>query len=194
MHPNNETFMLRERWETKSPEWLAANLRPVMPATRKWFKGWFREHLHGDLPQAESALDFGCGVGRLCEMLREASKLVDGYDLPKIIEFTKSKQTYDRLFSDWSEVSGRKYDFIFAAQVFQHMDSEELSGRLRDMKQMTDRLYVTSRWDMDESPCVKEVLHIVTEQGWRPLSLVGNLEGIPGAHWQGVFEPMPETP
>lgn len=52
--------------------------------------------------------------------------------------------------SDWTKVSHRKFDVVYAALVFQHIKEHYLRGYLKWLQGMTPALYVNSRRVLDD--------------------------------------------
>ena len=122
--------------------------------------------IDGDIHRS---LDFGCGVGRNFPLLRSFSNVVEGYDLPGMIEMCKREATADYLESDWSQVKSRRYDVIFASLVFQHILPETLAEYLRDMATMTRYVLVAGRTTFDEPVGQPTVWKFIESQGYRQL-------------------------
>jgi len=72
----------------------------------------------------ERILDFGCGAGRSLPYLEKyfpESELY-GYDLsPASLEIAAKHTPRAKLFSDWREIKGLRFDAIVAANVFHHI-------------------------------------------------------------------------
>lgn len=101
------------------------------------------------LKNGNKVLDFGCGIGRNYPLLKEYFSVVEGYDMPDMLERCKTfENRYDRLFSDWEEVG--EYDCIYAALVLQHIEKEELNCYLDKFIQISPRLHIWTRNYTDE--------------------------------------------
>lgn len=78
-----------------------------------------------------SALEIGCGIGRLVKPFRAQFHQVDGIDISaKMIEFAKtylSTSPNGQLFvnngADLSDLSDTRYNLVFSTLVFQHIRS-----------------------------------------------------------------------
>ncbi|MBY8964634.1 class I SAM-dependent methyltransferase [Algiphilus sp. NNCM1] len=80
--------------------------QPDDPGYRRFLQPLF-DALQPRLPAAAQGLDFGCGEGpALAEMLREA-----GHEVA----------LYDPLFQPDSRCLDRRYDFVTASEVFEHL-------------------------------------------------------------------------
>ncbi len=94
------------------------------------------DRLLGDL-QPRSALDFGCGVGRLTRALARRVPDVVGVDaaasMLRIAEANVPSATFTR------EVPGRRFDFVCSLIVFQHIPVAEGMAILDRLLGMTDR-------------------------------------------------------
>jgi trans-aconitate methyltransferase len=103
----------------------------------------------------EKALDFGCGVGRNTYPLTESFTTVVGFDFPNMVAMAKAREWGERrpLFtSSWDEVlAAGPYDVVLACLVLQHLDSDELTARLRELSAITPQLVVHSRTWIDRS-------------------------------------------
>ena len=97
-----------------------------------------------------SVLDFGCGLGRNFPYLATIAQAVTGFDLPPMIERCRAVTTVPvELTSDWSGLSDRRFDLIFASLVLQHIEPQACAAVLRDFARMTERVYVITRADSD---------------------------------------------
>ena len=99
----------------------------------------------------ESALDFGCGLGRNFPYLKTVTSRVEGYDLPSMIERCRTLATepVSDLTSDWAEVRNRRYALIFASLVLQHIDTDECRRYLADFTRMAPYVYLLTRTKTD---------------------------------------------
>ena len=94
--------------------------QPDDPAYRN-FLSRLADPLRACLPEGAAGLDFGCGPGpALAAMFREW-----GYEVA----------TYDKFYACHHEIFGRKYDFITATEVLEHLhrpgcELPRLFGRL----------------------------------------------------------------
>ena len=97
-----------------------------------------------------SVLDFGCGLGRNFPYFATIARAVTGFDLPPMIERCRAVTTVPvELISDWSGISDRRFDLIFASLVLQHIEPQACAALLRDFAKMTDAVYVITRADSD---------------------------------------------
>jgi 2-polyprenyl-3-methyl-5-hydroxy-6-metoxy-1,4-benzoquinol methylase len=108
-----------------------------------------------------SALDFGCGVGRNTNVLSKHFKSVIGYDLPNMILLVPNENKNKKInySSDWESLKSLKFDAVLASLVLQHIEESELNQYLYDISQMTDKLIMHSRTWIDHTKT--EVLPIV---------------------------------
>jgi SAM-dependent methyltransferase len=89
-----------------------------------------RTHALGFTFSRGSALDFGCGVGRLSQALCQHFDQVLGVDIaPSMIEQANKYNTYGERCQyflntreNLSELSTQKFDFIYSCRVLQHME------------------------------------------------------------------------
>lgn len=90
------------------------------------------------LPEGARGLEFGCGPGPvLAQMLRDSGFIMD---------------TYDPYFSPDPEVFTRKYDFITATEVFEHLFSPGMEiGRLFSLLKPNGTLGVMTRLYDDDT-------------------------------------------
>jgi 2-polyprenyl-3-methyl-5-hydroxy-6-metoxy-1,4-benzoquinol methylase len=109
----------------------------------------------------ETALDFGCGVGRNSVALAETYDKVIAFDLPSMIGLVPQENKLNNISytTDWDYVKGFKFNLALASLVFQHIDDAELNSYLKDLSQIVDRLVLHSRTWIDHS--ASQVLPIV---------------------------------
>lgn len=90
----------------------------------------FRRFLGVEL-RATSALDFGCGVGRLCEAMTECADAVTGYDVsPDMLQIARSRGSRVRYLD---ALPDERFDWINAFIVFQHIPPERGLGELKTL-------------------------------------------------------------
>lgn len=101
----------------------------------------------------QSALDFGCGVGRNSFAMAKVFDKVVGFDLPNMLAIVPEKNRLENISyeSDWSIVKQNKFDLTLASLVFQHIEDQELNNYLLDLQQITDKLVLHSRTWIDHS-------------------------------------------
>jgi len=88
-----------------------------------------------------TALDFGCGVGRLTQALPKYFDTVDGIDIaPSMIElansYNKCKDRVHYYLNDKNSLENFKdntYDFIYSVEVFQHMHPQYQENYLSEL-------------------------------------------------------------
>jgi 2-polyprenyl-3-methyl-5-hydroxy-6-metoxy-1,4-benzoquinol methylase len=119
---------------------------------------WFGSHeLVFDIDLSRLAiLDFGCGLGRNIDVLKTETNFVDGYDFPVMIDAIDegTKLKYSTLYTpaEWSDtLKYKKYDLIFCSLVLQHLSEETLIMYLEQFVNMTNSLYLVSRWYIDDN-------------------------------------------
>lgn len=103
------------------------------------------------LQPVRTVLDFGCGVGRNFPYLKEMASHVTGFDLPPMVERCRDLAPLpaDALSSDWGELTGRRYDLIFTALVFQHIEPDACRRYLIDIARMAPAVYLLTRASSD---------------------------------------------
>lgn len=84
----------------------------------------------GSMPNTSSALDFGCGVGRLVLPLSRRFDRVTGVDIsPTMIELAKSQVSSDPRIDFVEQLSAlepeRRYDLVHSYIVIQHIRPEQ---------------------------------------------------------------------
>jgi len=109
-------------------------------------------------------LDFGCGLGRSFPYLKSVARHVAGFDLAPMIERCRvlSSERVDILTSDWSDVSTRRFDLVFASLVLQHLETEACRPFLADFARMAPATYLLTRLQSDFGV---NVLKLVSESG-----------------------------
>ena len=115
------------------------------------------------LPPVKSVLDFGCGLGRNFPYLKAIARIVDGFDLPPMVDRCRAQgEPVNALVSDWSEVRTRRYDLVFACLVLQHLETDLCREMLVDFAAIAPYLYLLTRARSDfDVP----VLDQVSEEG-----------------------------
>ena len=100
-----------------------------------------------------SALDFGCGVGRNSYAMAEKFDKVVGFDLPNMLNIVPEKNKLSNIHyeSNWDIVKQNKFDVALASLVFQHIEDVELNNYLADLQQITDKMVLHSRTWIDHS-------------------------------------------
>jgi SAM-dependent methyltransferase len=95
---------------------------------------------HGIDVTPGSALDFGCGVGRLTQALAQRFEKVVGVDVsPRMVETAASLNRFpDRASYVWNDAphlrtfNDRSFDFIYTNIVLQHIMPDVTAGYLRE--------------------------------------------------------------
>ncbi|CAN5674349.1 hypothetical protein BH10CYA1_BH10CYA1_55140 [soil metagenome] len=122
-----------------------------------------------------TALDFGCGLGRLSQALAEHFEQVDGVDIaPSMIEqasVLNSHGTRVRYHlngkSDLSQFESKYFDFVFTALVLQHMPQKLQLGYMAEFMRILKS---------GGTAVFQAVLHNPNPEGVRPIKkLVRNM-------------------
>jgi SAM-dependent methyltransferase len=82
-------------------------------------------------------LDFGCGAGRSLTYLAEYFPKADliGFDLSEdSLRVAAVRQPNAILYSDWTSLQDKRFDLIFAANVFHHIPPSAQLGELEKCK------------------------------------------------------------
>ena len=89
-------------------------------------------------------LDYGCAVGFLMEGLKEAGcKFVDGYDISEwACEYARESG-----HNIVNSIVKNKYDILFALDVFEHMDDNEIYEAILDINPKTIIARIPSSMD-----------------------------------------------
>jgi SAM-dependent methyltransferase len=105
-------------------------------------------------------LDFGCGVGRNFPYLKSIARNVAGFDLESMIARCRSlaSQPVELLSSDWTEISGRRFDILFASLVLQHVETAICRKYLADFARMAPLIYIITRLQNDFGVNVLELI------------------------------------
>jgi SAM-dependent methyltransferase len=114
--------------------------------------------------RSEAVLDFGCGVGRNFPYLRSVATRVVGFDLPPMIARCRAlaPDAADELVDDWSLLSTRRFDVIYASLVLQHVETAACRAYLRDFARVAPAVYLLSRSDTDFG---QNMFELVAETG-----------------------------
>lgn len=131
----SELFYQGDYWQ-KMPQrehnFVAADLHPSWSQEKQEYL----EHTEIpqyvlDLTQKNSVLDFGIGMGRNYNYLKENFKEVYGFDTIGMIENLKEfRPEIKTLTSNWNVLLQKKYDLIYEITVFQHMPPQEFLHKL----------------------------------------------------------------
>lgn len=108
------------------------------------------------LPPVQSALDFGCGLGRNFPYLKQLARTVAGFDLPPMVDRCRQGGgggTIDLLSSDWQQLRALRFDLIVCSLVLQHIEPKPVGTFLHDFASMTPLVYLLTRTitDFDEN-------------------------------------------
>ncbi len=116
-----------------------------------------------ELPSAiDWVLDFGCGIGRSFPYLKSTARHIAGFDLQTMIERCRllAAESVDLLTHEWSEISARRFDLIYAALVLQHLEPATCERYLTDFTRMAPVVYLLTRLQSDFD---RNVLELVAE-------------------------------
>jgi trans-aconitate methyltransferase len=90
-------------------------------------------------------LDYGCGLGRNLQYLKDTFNSVLGYDLDEMIKKGRELDLPVETTSDWNRVKSFSADLIFDCTVFQHMDINILIEKLISLSTISSYLYSHTR-------------------------------------------------
>lgn len=117
-----------------------------------------------------TVLDFGCGVGRnavgMCDTYPKWH--ITGYDSDVMIERAKGyviDWSRISMTSDWAKLKHRRFDFVLAWTVFQHIHPDEVDQYAKDLLTMTDNLLIWGRWWIDLT-MPRESVFSIFERYW----------------------------
>ena len=96
----------------------------------------------------DSALDFGCGLGRNLPSIKKISGVVDGYDFPNMVDMA-GETCARKLYTDWGECRKNKYGVIVSFIVIEHIQPEYLVEYLKDFAIMSNYFYFDGRTWID---------------------------------------------
>lgn len=144
-------------------------------------------------------LDFGCGIGRNAIFLATnyPKWRIFGYDNDKMLDQMKnfSQQKYNKSISDiqnltivddWNIVKSKKFDYIYATLVFQHIKEDSLLTYLADIKIMTKNLLVFGRRYNDHSS--NNTWAILEKAGLLPINISYQRDGGPHEHSWCIYQ------
>jgi len=137
-------------------------------------------------------LDFGCGVGRSFPYLKSVARHVVGFDLEPMIARCRSlaSEPVDLLSSDWAEISGRRFDIVFASLVLQHIETDICRAYLADFARMAPVVYLLTRLQSDFGA---NVLELVNSAGLFEVEECVEAEHNPENHQLRQVGPRPFT-
>jgi SAM-dependent methyltransferase len=129
----------------------------------------------------DRVLDFGCGVGRNFPYLKSIAKHVAGFDLEPMIARCRelAPEPVDLLTSDWTAVSSRQFDLIYAGLVLQHVETDTCRARLEDFAKLAPTTYLLTRLQSDFG---RNVLGLVAESGAFKVEACTEVEHDPARH------------
>jgi SAM-dependent methyltransferase len=129
----------------------------------------------------EWVLDFGCGVGRSFPYLRTIATHVAGFDLEPMIARCRllATEPVDLLSADWSELSTRTFDLVFADLVLQHVEPDACRAYLTDFASMAPVTYLLTRLQSDFG---ENVLKLVADTGLFHAEVCAEVEHDPASH------------
>jgi SAM-dependent methyltransferase len=93
-------------------------------------------------------LDFGCGMGRNLNYLKDLCPNVFGFDTSIMLSNLMKTQNFNYNYvTEEFEKFGNyaPFDFIYECTVLQHMPPQEVLFRLMQMKHLTKYIYITTR-------------------------------------------------
>lgn len=127
------------------------------------------------------ALDFGCGLGRNFAYLNTVARHVAGFDLPPMIERCRAlaADSVALLSEDWSMLSSRRFDMIFAALVLQHVEPDACRRYLEDFARMAPLTYLLTRLQSDFG---ENILRVVGDSGLFDIEACAEVEHDPIRH------------
>ncbi len=129
----------------------------------------------------EWVLDFGCGVGRSFPYLTSIATHVAGFDLEPMIARCRmlAMETIDLLTADWSQLSTKRFDLVFADLVLQHVETDACKAYLGDFARMAPVTYVLTRLQSDFG---ENVLKLVAGTGLFEVEACAEAEHDPVSH------------
>ena len=94
----------------------------------------------------QKALDFGVGMGRNFDYLKENFKGVMGYDIPPMIErISSTRQNFGQFTSNWEEIKNNRFDLIYQAVVMQHIPIQDMIHKLIFISMISPYFYSVTR-------------------------------------------------
>lgn len=152
-----------------------------------------------------TVLDFGCGVGRNLLFLSNnlTRSTIYAYDNELMLDqaralaIKKYQQDLDKiknivLTANWFSTKKKKFDFVYATLVFQHIKEDVLSEYLSDIRMMTDTLLVHGRRYNDDmfNNKHKNTWEILEKNGFYPTYCDHKYitEGDPSEHFTCLYK------
>ena len=114
----------------------------------------------------QSAIDFGCGTGRVCNMMRQAGLEVVGVDIAENAVSENNGWTF-HLGCIWDLKLPAKADFIFSADVLEHIPTNMVDDTLANMAAHMGMGGYLQIAHFPDSGWNTGVLHLTVEEpGW----------------------------
>jgi SAM-dependent methyltransferase len=146
-----------------------------------------------DLPVTNGSkiLDFGCAKGYLVKAFRILGLESYGVDISEyaISKVDKDVEKYCKLCQDVKDIKKifgvKKFDWIIAKDVFEHIPEKQLSGTLEELSLISKKIFLViplGRNDSDQHFIVseynKDITHFTakTDKWWRNLFRKNNLK------------------
>ena len=109
----------------------------------------------------DKVLDFGCGLGRNFPTLEALFEEIHGFDtcpmVDKLVSIHEEEGLgYELLTCDWDAHKDNVFDCVFECTVLQHIPTEEVKSRLKDISQMTEYLVGNFRSFNDQNRDFKQ--------------------------------------
>lgn len=145
----------------------------------------------------QTVLDFGCGIGRNIDALRENFSNTNqyvGYDLPGMLSMMplETRCKYDRTTSNFNDIKSFRPRIIFASLVFQHIPTKILLDYIYELGQWPCLLYVHSRWYNDQDK--DDVFDLIANSDYfvpcwtsEEALMLTHPDKDPELHWSAIF-------
>lgn len=151
----------------------------------------------------DTVLDFGCARGYLVRALRLLGIRADGVDISTWAIENADAEVKEFVRQGSAEEAGGPYDFIFAKDVLEHIEEEDLAPLLRRLREIGSQLlvvvplgedgsYRVGAYHFDSTHMICETLHWwesrLEEAGWNVLEACYSWHGVKDA----LLEHYPE--
>jgi len=141
--------------------------------------------VHLEMPRGSRVLDYGCARGYMVKAFNSVGYPAYGFDPSQWVIDHCDPEVAHCVTTDWADIESRKYDWVVAKDVLEHVPAEDLGDTIRRIKSVTEagifavvplaeewgQTYVVPEYEADVTHRVRINLH-----DWMSLfvSVLGN--------------------